>query len=87
MTSEYGSFLLSFPGGRPVFYAQYSMDYRLCKVTCGLILPSCIFPDRMIWEERAAFSDALVVFSEMGANDLRLLHLHAQLLLRKVDGA
>ena len=36
--------------------------------------------------ERAALADTLVVFSEMGANDLRLLHLHAQLLLYKVNG-
>ena len=77
---------MSFPGGRPVFCAHDSTVSGICKVTCGLILPSCIFADRMIREERAAFSDALIVFAEMGADDLRLLHLHTQVLLRKVNG-
>ena len=37
MSFEYGSFLLSFPGVRPVFYAHDTTVFRICKVTCGLI--------------------------------------------------
>ena len=37
MIFEYGSFLLSFPGVGPVFCANYTTIFRICKVTCGLI--------------------------------------------------
>ena len=38
-------------------------------------------------EKRTPFADTLIILIGMVADDFRLLHLHSEMLLHKIDGA